>query len=481
MKPAAAALSATLLFASSARATPPATFAERQSPITGIPATPTTRRFHYDVTASQAVAQIEKIAAWDVTMQSTLCPDPDAGPDASFMACETGGIIEVQSGPGMAIVASDNTQETIGIWNINDNLNGVAYPTNIAAAFSFLSTHPGYLAWQVAGDPGPDYYSVYNCGWGVRAVMLYEATTGDMSHHAYGETCAQHIATNAGALVTPTAPVMDVGPAGWAASGLWLWGDTYPADAAMKTTAATIGGQVKAWIEAAPILLTSRQWSMTGGAPYYGVIESYMRENPAELLPWVTEYAPMLAGWIDESTPADPNDWTDWRNAWNGWNMLAQFTSAQVLGSAAGSDNEATATDILTKLVAQAGATSGAIAGSQQRPSTEAESWITAYMVYFGLLEIIDEPAAADAGVDGRREDAGAREAGAKDAGSRDAGHARTHDAEATADAGAATDTGGGCSCGLAGHGGTGTTSVPLAALVLGLFAARKRARLVRG
>jgi hypothetical protein len=454
-------LSATLFFAGAASATRPATPDERLYQIPGVPASPPTFTT-FDLTVAQATEQIGKIAAWDVTMQSTSC-DTDAGLDAGFDACTAGGIREVQSGPGSAIVASDNTQETIGAWNINKKLNDVSYTPNIADAFGFLSTHPGYLAWQLTGDPGPDYYSVYNCGWGVRAVMLYESTTGDMSHHAYGETCAQHIAMWAGTLVNSSATVMDTGPAGWAASGLWLWGNTYSADAAMKTTAATIGGQVKAWIEAAPINLSAQQWAMTGGAPYYGVIESYMKENPTELTAWVTKYAPMLGGWIDESTPATPNDWTDWRNAWNGWNMNAQFTSAQVLGPTAGSANEAIAKTILTNLVAQAGTTTGAIPGSQQRPDSQSESWITAYMLYFGLLEVIDNPPHGS--------DAGAEGGATKDAGgSHDAGAPR----DATVSDAGSSGNGESGGCGIAGSG--GESMVPIAALLgLCLLLARRR------
>ena len=446
---------ALLLVASSARATPPANRAELQE-IQGQPAQAPTFEL-FDLTVAQAKLGVSKIAAWDVTMQSTSCTDPEAGVDASPTACEEGGIIEVESGPGMAIVASDNTQEAIGVWSINKTLNGKAYPTNIADAFQYLSTHPGYLAWKLTGDPGPDYYSVYNCGWGVRAVILYEGATGDMSHHEYGVACANHIATYASALVTPGDVLLNVGPAAWAASGLWLWGDTY--DPSMKATAASIGALVKAWIEATPSNLSVQSWAMSGAAPFYGVIESYMKENPSELVPWVTEYAPKLGGWIDESVPANPDNWTDWRNAWNAWNMLGQFTSAQILGKE-GMTNELTAMSILSKLVAQENPTTGAIAGSQQRPSTEAESWITAYLLYFGLLEVIDAPKAPDAGTDG----------GAKDSGIVDA----ARDVTTSPDGGEPGSSGGGCSCELADSGGS---TAPLALLGLGLVAARRRSR----
>jgi hypothetical protein len=430
-----------------------------------------------DVTVTQALSELAEIAAWDVSMQYTGCSDADAGVDAGSDAeagaapCEFGGVIEVETGPGHAIVASDNTQEAIFNWSYNQRLTGDAsHLPAVGNAFEYLSVYPGYLAWQVAGDPGPDYYSVYNCGWGVRAVIEYEAVTGDTSHHAYGQTCADHIAANAMGLVSMDAELLDVAPAAWAASGLWLWGDTY-GDATAKTTAAAIGGAVKAWIEEDPTLfLPETEWAATGGATFYGVVESYMKENPSELVPWVAQYAPMLGGWIDESQPLDPNDWTDWRNAHAGWNMLAQFTAAHVLGAGAGDANEQIAADILTKLVAQAMTGTGGIPGSQQRPPTEAESWITAYLVSFGYQEIIAE--AADA-------DAGATEAGAPDASSDD-------DAGTDEDAGEpATRASSTSSCGCVTAGTTPTNGASLAGLFgIGLVTAawrRESARRRRG
>jgi hypothetical protein len=271
-------------------------------------------------------------------------------------------------------------------------------------------------------------------------------------------------------LAGANATLLDVGPAGWGASGLWMWGDTYPEDASMKTTAATIGGDVKAWIEAMPSRISYQQWAMTGAAPYYGVLGSYMKENPSELSAWVTEYGPMLGGWVDESTPATPNDWTDWRNAWNGWNMVAQFATSDILGPTAGASNLASANDILGKLVAQANPTTGAIPGSQQRPSTEAESWITAYMVYFGLLHVIDAPL-ADGGLDAGPSDAGIDASTKHDAGKKDAAIVLgSGSSESSASSGEKESGSSGCSCTVTGRergeaGGAGFASLALVAL----------------
>ena len=378
-----------------ARATPHPT-PEQLVEVRGVPGSPPHMPVP-DVTPAQATAQLALIAAWDKTMQSLACINPDAGIDGGQEECRFGGIIEVESGPGHDIVESDNTQEAIWNWSYNQKLSAdTQFRPQVANAFQYLATHPGWLEWRDGNGTGPDYYSVYNCGWGVRAVIEYELATGDASQHAYGDMCAQHLTDYA--KVNTGDPLIIAATTAWGASGLWLWGNANNLPQ-VKTQAATIGAQVKAWVEADPTRLASRVWAATGGAAFYGVVASYMKENPSELNAWVAQMAPHLGGWIDESMPAVPNDWTDWRNAHNAWNMLGHFTAADVLGPGAGDIDKAAAMDILSRLVAQATNGDGAIAGSQQRPATEAESWITAYLVYFGLREIIDAPEQPDGGM----------------------------------------------------------------------------------
>ena len=359
-----------------------------------------------DVSPADARAQLAKIAAWDKTMQShDACTTPDAGaPDAGDAgageACTFGGIREVESGPGYVIVESDNTQEALWLWSFHRTLTSDAtYAPEQANAFEYLATSPGYLEWQDPHDPGPDYYSLYNCGWGIRAVLAYETATGDTSHRTYGATCAQQIHDYAA--VPSTARVIDAATSAWAASALWMWGDATGA-ADLKTKAADIGAQAKSWLEvSASTRLSSRTWAVTGGAVFYGVALSYMKEHPSELAAWAAQMAPALGGWIDESQII-ASDWTDWRNAHSAWNMLAQFTAADALGAGAGNAHRQIAQDILTRLVAQDTDGDGAIAGSAQRPVTEDQSWITAYFAYFGLREAITvaaPPPDTDAGV----------------------------------------------------------------------------------
>ena len=84
------ALSATVLFANAASATPPAAPGQRRL-FQGTPAAAPPYVI-LDLTVAQATAQIAKIATWDVTMQSTSCTDPDAGTDSGADASADGGI-----------------------------------------------------------------------------------------------------------------------------------------------------------------------------------------------------------------------------------------------------------------------------------------------------------------------------------------------------------------------------------------------------
>jgi hypothetical protein len=333
------------------------------------------------ITPGDILARLALIAKFEKSMQYT------GGCDAA--PCNYGGIIEVQSGPGNAIIQSDNTQEAVWIWSWQRQLAAdTSYGPQIADAFEFLSVFPGWLKWEGTGDHGPDYYSIYNCAWGVRAVVELEKASGDTSHHGYGDMCAAHIDQYA-KTIAQEGKLMDVATAAFAASGLWIWGQAQ-GDAALQQSAVDIGTVAKAWIDAAPSRVSSQVWAVTGAAVFDGVLGSYMMGHPDELAPWVQQVAPLLGGWIDESTPADPNDWTDWRNAHAAWNMIAQFDTGTVLGEDGSGMHNQIAVDIFSKLVAQDTQGNGAIPGSQQRENDhEDETWITAYLVYFGMRPLL--------------------------------------------------------------------------------------------
>jgi hypothetical protein len=335
-------------------------------------------------TVKDANARLALVATFEQGMQVTAACN-DSGP------CELGGIREVETGPGASIVESDNTHQAIFIWSYQHSMDAQqSHPQQITNAFDYLTLNPAWLEWMDGGGTGPDYYSLYNCGWAFRAVLAYEAATNDMSHHPYATMCQQHVTMYA-LNVTKSNDIIDMATAGWSASGLWLWAHANN-DATGEQTAVNIGAAIKTWIDAKPARLSFQSWAVTGGSTFDAVINTYMKAHPDELEPWVTQNAPLLGGWIDETGVANPNDWTDWRNALAGWNMLALFDAANSLTGPDADNYRTLALEILDKLWTQDGDNDGAIAGSLQRPGTEDESWITAYFTIFGLRQIYTLP-----------------------------------------------------------------------------------------
>jgi hypothetical protein len=462
---------AAFAFAGSAGATP---FVPRDR-ITEMPGTPAQLPLKptTGVTVQDILSRLALVTQFEQTMQYTGAV---ADAEASF-----GGIIEVESGTAHSIVESDNTQEAIWIWSWQDHLTGkTTYATQVTNAFEYLAGSPGYTEWQDTGDTGPDYYSFYNCGWGLRAVTELEAATGDKSHHMYGDLCASHIADNA--MLASNGQIIDATTIGWAASGLWLWAHAQ-GDAALEQKAVDLGGQVKAWIDAAPPRVgdITSGWATTGAAAFDGVVGSYMKAHPSELGPWVQQVAPHLGGWIDESMMLNPEDWLDWRNAWAAWNMLAQFDAAAALGEGPMGMHTQVAMDIFGKLWAQDTDGDGAIPGSQQLVSAELdESWITAYFVYFGMQNVL---AGLEQTPDGGAEpgqDSGS--SGDDGGGAVDASQPEGSDVDSGNGAGPPSGSGGGkgCACDDAGGPATADLGVGLllaAAVGVGLGRGRLRKR----
>src|SRR5262249_6464983 len=77
---------------------------------------------------------------------------------------------------------------------------------------------------------------------------------------------------------------------------------------------------------------------------------------------------------------------------WNAWNMLANFTAYHVDGDHSDSPQLATALSIYQMLVVQDTDMDGGIQGSAVRPNTEDEAWITSYLAYFGIREVLAIP-----------------------------------------------------------------------------------------
>ncbi len=373
--------------------------------VPGVPATHVRPDANRAYTVKDATARLALVATFEQSMQvSGTCSDSGA--------CEVGGIREVESGSAYSIVQSDNTQQAVFIWSYQHSLDPMqSHQQQITNAFEYLSLNPGWLEWMDSGGTGPDYYSLYNCGWGMRAVLAYEAATKDMSHHVYGVMCAQHVFDN-GLALSKNNNLVDTATAGWGASGLWLWSQANNSFPGLQR-ASDIGASIKAWLDAKPSRVSAQSWAVTGGAAFDAVMQTYMKDHPAEIDGWLATMAPVIGGWIDESYPENPNDWTDWRNAHVAWNMLAQFDAAAALKGDDADAHRQLALELLDKLWTQDTENDGAIPGSLQRPVTEDESWITAYFTVFGLRQIYDLPTpmpdagADDGGGDGSMPDAG--------------------------------------------------------------------------
>jgi len=96
------------------------------------------------------------IAAWQVT-------DPN---DPNY-----GGIREGENMPD--IIQTDNTQESVWVWSRWRELSGSrAYDDATARSWVYINKYP---AWEEEGwgSESQKYYRFYNCGWGMRAEMMY--------------------------------------------------------------------------------------------------------------------------------------------------------------------------------------------------------------------------------------------------------------------------------------------------------------------
>jgi hypothetical protein len=189
------------------------------------------------------------LADWQVS-------DPDSS--------DYGGEIEAEAGYLGGVIQTDNTLEAIWCWSRYRQLTGSTdYDDNIAAAWVYSTNYP---AWLEEGSPGDDYYRVHNCAWGLTAVLMYAAATGDHSHDAYAETCAQYIVSHSLVIDgTIWSQRLDAFCKGWAAGNLYLYGEA-TSNLTYMNSALVQGADVLAWIDLAPSTnLAAEYWAMSSG------------------------------------------------------------------------------------------------------------------------------------------------------------------------------------------------------------------------
>ncbi len=303
-----------------------------------------------------------------------------------------GGMIEAEDGPLGGVIQTDNTLEAIWCWSRYREFSGRdTYDANVAAAWVYCLNYP---AWEEEGAPGDDYYRVHNSAWGLTAVLQYEAATGDSSFAWYADQCAAYISTHSLNLTVGTSyqKRLNAFCKGWAAGNLYLYG-LARSDPTLLTAADRQGDDVLAWLNTYPIIyLTYEYWAMSSGTALWGVCNSSFLADPAAGLAWLATNAGYMDVW---------QDWFDapgydWDSAWNVAYLNAHFAVWDATGDAAYWQNGKYVTDNLLSLDTD---DDGGIVADSTDPVTEDMSWVSCYLVKFGVDRLMGDPPDHDAGV----------------------------------------------------------------------------------
>ncbi len=287
-----------------------------------------------------------------------------------------GGIREGEDLP--SIIQTDNTQESVWVWSRWRQLTGGRdYDEAVKRSWVYINKYP---AWEEEGweNPASKYYRIYNCGWGMRAEMMYRRTTGDASHKTYGLTCARFVADNPIDIET-TSYLANYLCTAWAVGNLYEYARDV-GDGALKAKALTLAAKVKTLAEAVPgWRIGYYNWAMSGGATVWGLHNSYFKEHPQEEKAWISEYGPYLQRLVEPGVGT-------WDNAWNAWFMLAHHGCYHAAGDAA----YWTKFDgVAANLVAQDTDGDGGIPPSQALGDDHDHTWVTSYLCLMGMDRII--------------------------------------------------------------------------------------------
>jgi hypothetical protein len=276
------------------------------------------------------------------------------------------------------VIQSDNTQESIWVWSRYRSLTGdTTYDANVEAAWQYIMNFPAYNEEGGTGDIG--YYRVYNCGWGLWAVMGYEEAYGDTSYRSYGDSCAVYIMAYPLDIYKSLIPYNTLNGLveSWAVGSLYKYG-LYVDDLAMRLTAADMGGEIKGWVEDNPSRGLAREnWAMSGGATMWGVLNSFFQRRPDLLSDWLDIYEPYLKQ-FDDSGP--------WNTAHNLWYSLGHQTVWEASGSSSRKVNHRLLIEAMMGLDTD---NDGGIPAQIDEPDTTDQSWVTNYLSFMGFDVLI--------------------------------------------------------------------------------------------
>ncbi len=282
-----------------------------------------------------------------------------------------GGIKEGESQQN--IVQTDNTQEAIWIWSRYTDLTGdSSYVPGIAAAWTYVMNNPSYNEEGGSGDIG--YYRIYNCGWAMAAEMEYRRVFADSTYIWYSDSSAHYVVNNPLDLyATYPYDILNGMVAGWACGNLYALGGS-SGDTTFHSDASAIGALVKEWAEADPdTRLGAWYWAMSGGAAFWGIMNSYFQQHPEGRRSWSQTYDGYLKTYVTFGGE---------QNAWNLWFALGHYTAWDSQGSL---QQKKTHKGIIDLLISLDGDGDGGIGHTENTPDYNDQSWVTSYLAYMGL------------------------------------------------------------------------------------------------
>ena len=287
-----------------------------------------------------------------------------------------GGIREGEDLP--EVIQTDNTSESVWVWSRWRKLtDSHKYDEAVARSWVYINKNP---AWEEEGweNPAGKYYRIYNCGWGMRAEMMYRQATGDNSQKNYGLKCARFVVENP-IDIENMSYLSNYLCTAWAVCNLYEYAVDV-GDADMKAGALALAAKVKSLAEEAPgWWIGSYSWAMSGGATVWGLHNSYFKEYPNDEKAWMAKNGPYLKTLVEPSS-------SSWDNAWNAWYMFGHHSCYHATG------NEAywsSFDDTAANLVAQDTDDDGGIPPSQAGSENGDHTWVTSYLCMMGMDRII--------------------------------------------------------------------------------------------
>jgi len=281
-----------------------------------------------------------------------------------------GGLMEAEH--LLSIIQTDNTSEAIWIWSRYFQVTGdTQYYQNTLNAWHYLYNWPAWRE-EGGGNPSSGYYRFYVGGWGLLAEKIYRDVYGSDFFRVYADSVADYMVSH-----SLTFGMLNVMVYSWAMGCLYIYGEDIGNQDYMDH-ADSVSTLLKEWVEVNPqFRLSAEQWAMSGGATFWGLMNSYFAAHPEEAFDWATQNAPYL----------DTLDTLgEWHLAHNAWYALGHWTAFDVTGDSTFYYNHAFLTDTL---IVQDGDNDGGIPAAFADADTMDQSWCTAYLGFMCLNPLL--------------------------------------------------------------------------------------------